>query len=181
MCFCSALNDSAPNPFQRTSQRGVLFFCRNVCANLIVGENISLPLTEEVEKAWNFAFFPNVTPSATPHPPRQARHLLLKGKAMRYSANKDVQFIMLSQLLIHRSAVPLLSQEKAKLCLSFGGWLVKKQGFLLYFNLLLKASHLPSLLQWEKVSRRRSDGWGVFYQMYTFFKYSYPILSLGKS
>ena len=56
-------------------------------------------------------------------------HLPLKGKAMRYSANKDVRFIMLSQLLIHRSAVPLLSQEKANLCHSFGSWLVKIENF----------------------------------------------------
>ena len=50
----------------------------------------------------------------------QARHLLLKEKAMRCSANKGIQFIVLFQLLIHRSAVPLLSQEKAKLCHYFG-------------------------------------------------------------
>ena len=132
-------------------------------------------------KRLKFCLSPLITPTATPHPPRQARHLLLKEKAIKCSANKDVQIMCFFQLLIHRSAVPLLSQEKAKLCRSFGGWLVKKQGFLLCFNFLLKASHLPSLLQWEKVSRRRSDGWGVFYQTYTFFSTAILFHLLTKS
>ena len=58
----------------------------------------------------------------------------------------------------------------------FGG----KWGLLLCLKRLLKVEYLPSLLQWEKVSRRRSDGWGVFYQMYTFFKRSCHISSFDK-
>ena len=75
-------------------------------------------LTDEVEKIKILLFsihnaFGYTSPPASQEP-------LLKEKPFKCCANKNVQFIMFFQLLIHRFAVPLLSQEKANLCHSFG-------------------------------------------------------------
>ena len=69
-------------------------------------------LTDEVEKRLKFCFSPFITPAATPHPPRQARHLPLKGKAFKCGANIYVRFIMLSQLLIHRKRSPFSRKRR---------------------------------------------------------------------
>ena len=64
----------------------------------------------------------------------------------------------------------------------FFRWLIgEKYKLLLCLKLLSKESHLPSLLQWEKVSRRRSDGWGVIYSMYMFFNTAIIFHLLGKA
>jgi hypothetical protein len=58
--------------------------------------------------------FGYTSPPATQEP-------LLKEKPFLCNANKDVQFLMLFSTTHPPQAVPLLSQEKAKLCRSFCG------------------------------------------------------------